>query len=175
MKENTLLRVIHTMTCRVGVVRWGLLSTFIPHEELSVIGLHNWHCLHTFAIRSLALTLIWNIQETCAAAIASRKTFHEARCGFVSVVHGKAPQEKSWKFAPKSIPGSARWLKMGMSWETPNQPISIHVNQHRTPRSLGNKRQKPLMLNSKNYTTQKMQRNISNWTWCSKCADVRSC
>lgn len=63
--------------------------------------------------------------------MASRKTFHEARCGFVSVVHGKAPQEKSRKFAPKSIPGSARWLKTGMSWATPNQPISTHVNQHR--------------------------------------------
>ena len=60
----TLLRVIPTMTCRVGVVRWGrwgLLSTFIPHEKLAIIGLHNWHCLHTFAIRSLALTLIRNM------------------------------------------------------------------------------------------------------------------
>ena len=28
--KNTLLRVIPTMTCRVGVVRWGLSSTFIP-------------------------------------------------------------------------------------------------------------------------------------------------
>ena len=25
----------------------------------------------------------------------------------------------------------ARWLKTGMSWATPNQPISTHFNQHR--------------------------------------------
>ena len=66
MKEKyqkiTLLRVIPTMTCRVGVVRWGLLSTFKPHEALSIIGLHNWYCLHTFAVRSF-----WRSRssETC--------------------------------------------------------------------------------------------------------------
>ena len=38
-----------------------------PHHDMSgggcqvSDGLHNWHCLHTFAIRSLALTLIRNM------------------------------------------------------------------------------------------------------------------
>ena len=66
--------------------------------------------------------------ETCAAAIASRKTFHEARCGFVSVVHGKAPWRsmnrpvKTWETpGPMSTP----WLVGG--WTNPSEKYARQI------------------------------------------------
>ena len=63
IRAITLLRVIPTMTCQVRVVRWGMLSGLENHEELSIIGMHNWHYLRAFAVRSLALPLIRNMRR----------------------------------------------------------------------------------------------------------------
>jgi len=63
-EKNTLLRVIPTMTCRVGVVRWGLLST---------VGLNHMRHCHvldcTIGTASTHLPFIlwrWRSSETCA-------------------------------------------------------------------------------------------------------------